>query len=154
MGPKPVKSEQRAWSMCLISTTILLCLHSSWSFFHRVTSSSCTDANVRHRLQRRSMRGVCRYRTRGTVIMERATGKFQRLAKPKFDPQNPNAVLGEVKVPGLEQVRALPRSEETRVAVSDVSPYRTQHWTVLYLFLLEYYCTIVRFCVACPNSPK
>lgn len=58
--------------------------------------------------------------------MERATGRFQRLAKPKFDPQNPNAVLGEIKVPGLEQVRALPRSEETRVAVSDVRRYSTR----------------------------
>lgn len=37
--------------------------------------------------------------------MERPSGKFNRLAKPKFDRNNPNAVLGEIKVPGLEQVR-------------------------------------------------
>eukprot|EP00904_Undaria_pinnatifida_P003706 jgi/Undpi1/13336/HiC_scaffold_8.g02995.m1 len=35
--------------------------------------------------------------------MERPSGQFQRLAKPKFDPDNPNAVLGEVAVPGLRQ---------------------------------------------------
>ncbi len=37
--------------------------------------------------------------------MERPSGKFNRLAKPAFDRDNPNAVLGEVRVPGLEQVR-------------------------------------------------
>ena len=36
--------------------------------------------------------------------MERPSGKFNRLAKPAFDRDNPNAVLGEVTVPGLEQV--------------------------------------------------
>lgn len=36
--------------------------------------------------------------------MERPSGQFQRLAKPKFDPDNPNAVLGEIAVPGLKQV--------------------------------------------------
>lgn len=36
--------------------------------------------------------------------MERPSGKFNRLAKPAFDRNNPNAVLGEIKVPGLEQV--------------------------------------------------
>lgn len=36
--------------------------------------------------------------------MERPSGQFQRLAKPKYDKSNPNAVLGEVTVPGLEQV--------------------------------------------------
>lgn len=38
--------------------------------------------------------------------MERPSGQFNRLAKPKFDRDNPNAVLGEVTVPGLEQVMA------------------------------------------------
>lgn len=36
--------------------------------------------------------------------MERPSRQFNRLAKPAFDRDNPNAVLGEVKVPGLEQV--------------------------------------------------
>lgn len=39
--------------------------------------------------------------------MERPSGKFNRLAKPAFDRNNPNAVLGEVTVPGLEQVGSL-----------------------------------------------
>ncbi|CAM9303760.1 unnamed protein product [Ectocarpus sp. 13 AM-2016] len=43
-------------------------------------------------------------RARGGVTMERPSGQFNRLAKPAFDRDNPNAVLGEVKVPGLEQV--------------------------------------------------
>lgn len=38
-----------------------------------------------------------------SVTMERARGKFKSLAKPKFDRNNPNAVLGEITVPGLEQ---------------------------------------------------
>lgn len=45
-----------------------------------------------------------RTRRRGDVTMERPSGQFQRLAKPKFDPDNPNAVLGQVAVPGLKQV--------------------------------------------------
>ena len=45
-----------------------------------------------------------RARRRGGVTMERPSGQFQRLAKPKFDPDNPNAVLGEIAVPGLKQV--------------------------------------------------
>lgn len=43
-------------------------------------------------------------RASGGVTMERPSGQFNRLAKPAFDRDNPNAVLGEVKVPGLEQV--------------------------------------------------
>lgn len=42
---------------------------------------------------------------RATITMERASGRFQRLAKPKFDRNNPNAVLGKVEVDGLEQAR-------------------------------------------------
>lgn len=41
------------------------------------------------------------------ITMERARGKFKSLAKPKFDRNNPNAVLGEIEVPGLEQVSYL-----------------------------------------------
>lgn len=38
--------------------------------------------------------------------MERPSGKFNRLAKPAFDRDNPNAVLGEVAVPGLQEVQS------------------------------------------------
>lgn len=44
--------------------------------------------------------------------MERPSGKFNRLAKPAFDRDNPNAVLGEVTVPGLQQVRSPGPSED------------------------------------------
>lgn len=53
-------------------------------------------------------RSTCCARARGGLVMERPSGKFNRLAKPPFDRDNPNAVLGEVTVPGLQQVsRAL-----------------------------------------------
>lgn len=48
-----------------------------------------------------------RQRTKGEVSMERPRGKFQRLTKPKFDRSNPSAVLGDIKVPGLDEVSAL-----------------------------------------------
>lgn len=60
-------------------------------------------------------------RRRGGVTMERPSGQFQRLAKPKFDPDNPNAVLGEVAVPGLRQVS----STHARTKHSIVMRYST-----------------------------
>lgn len=48
-----------------------------------------------------------RQRTKGEVSMERPRGKFQRLTKPKFDRSNPSAVLGDIKVPGLDEVSTL-----------------------------------------------
>ncbi|CAM9861868.1 unnamed protein product, partial [Hapterophycus canaliculatus] len=74
------------------------------------TESLCPafrDGHDQHR-QAASPRGTlgqrCRSRARGDVTMERPSGQFNRLAKPAFDRDNPNAVLGEVTVPGLEQV--------------------------------------------------
>lgn len=54
------------------------------------------------------MRVTRRARARGGLVMERPSGKFNKLAKPAFDRENPNAVLGEVAVPGLEQVTEPP----------------------------------------------
>lgn len=56
--------------------------------------------------------------TRGSVTMERPTGRFQTLAKPKFDPENPNAVLGEIQVPGLEQAMLSERTSSQRLLSS------------------------------------
>ncbi|CAM9542434.1 unnamed protein product [Scytosiphon promiscuus] len=74
------------------------------------TASFCPAFRQGHdqRRQASGLRGTsskrCRSPTRGYLAMERPSGQFNRLAKPAFDRDNPNAVLGEVDVPGLEQV--------------------------------------------------
>lgn len=80
-----------------------ICIEYVSSFLPPFASSSWCGVRVRHST---GSRGRC---TSGQVTMERATGKFQKLAKPKFDPDNPNAVLGEIEVPGLKQVNGSSR---------------------------------------------
>eukprot|EP00903_Cladosiphon_okamuranus_P015357 g14183.t1 len=61
--------------------------------------------------------------------MERPSGKFNRLAKPAFDRDNPNAVLGEVSVPGLQQVCMAAQTQmfPKRAAVQQLKD-RLQAW--------------------------
>ena len=65
---------------------------------------SSTRFSTAFRTGHGGLRSSCRARARGGLVMERPSGKFNRLAKPAFDRDNPNAVLGEVTVPGLQQV--------------------------------------------------
>ncbi|CAM9615421.1 unnamed protein product, partial [Discosporangium mesarthrocarpum] len=62
------------------------------SSFLPYISSSATTFNERSRNRRTGL------------VMERPSGEFQRLDKPPFNPENPNAVLGSIEVPGIEQV--------------------------------------------------
>lgn len=70
-----------------------------------------------------------RARRRGDVTMERPSGQFQRLAKPKFDPDNPNAVLGEIAVPGLRQVSSTHARTNVRITHARKSECTSQRDT-------------------------
>ena len=70
-----------------------------------------------------------RARRRGDVTMERPSGQFQRLAKPKFDPDNPNAVLGEIAVPGLSQVSSTHARTHARTTHARANEFTSQRNT-------------------------